>query len=177
MIIYNKPEGELVTRNDPEGRKTVFEHLPRLPTGAGSRSVAWMNSAGLLLLTNDGELANRLMHPRTQIDREYAVRVNGEVTPEMVRQLVSGVQLEDGPARFEDVVDAGERAATAGFTWSSWKVANARCVASGRRSGHGVAPQARALWTDHPRQQRQGGQWRELDGDEQRACLKVVEDQ
>lgn len=108
VIVYNKPEGELVTRRDPEGRKTVFERLPRLPTGrwiaVGRLDV---NSAGLLLLTNDGELANRLMHPRASIEREYAVRVNGEVTEEMVRRLVNGVELEDGPARFEDVVESG----------------------------------------------------------------------
>jgi 23S rRNA pseudouridine2605 synthase len=108
VILYNKPEGELVTRRDPEGRPTVFSRLPWLPTGrwiaVGRLDV---NSAGLLLLTNDGELANRLMHPRYRIDREYAVRVNGEVTPEMIRRLVTGVELDDGPARFEDVVDAG----------------------------------------------------------------------
>jgi 23S rRNA pseudouridine2605 synthase len=107
-ILYNKPEGEMVTRHDPEGRRTVFERLPRLPAG---RWVAVgrldVNSAGLLLFTNDGELANRLMHPRHRLEREYAVRVHGEVTPEMVRRLVNGVELDDGPARFEDVVDAG----------------------------------------------------------------------
>ena len=94
-IIYNKPEGQVVTRNDPEGRDTVFGHLPRLPAG---RWVAVgrldVNSAGLLLFTSDGELANRLMHPRNRVDREYAVRVHGEVTEEMVQQLVKGVELE-----------------------------------------------------------------------------------
>ena len=177
VIIYNKPEGELVTRNDPEGRKTVFEHLPRLPTGrwiaVGRLDV---NSAGLLLLTNDGELANRLMHPRTQIDREYAVRVNGEVTPEMVRQLVSGVQLEDGPARFEDVVDAGGEGSNRWFHL---------VIMEGRKR------EVRRLWeavgvtVSRLKRVRYGpiildssvkaGQWRELDGDEQRALLKVVE--
>lgn len=177
VIIYNKPEGELVTRNDPEGRKTVFEHLPRLPTGrwiaVGRLDV---NSAGLLLLTNDGDLANRLMHPRTQIDREYAVRVNGEVTPEMVRQLVSGVQLEDGPARFEDVVDAGGEGSNRWFHL---------VIMEGRKR------EVRRLWeavgvtVSRLKRVRYGpiildssvkaGQWRELDGDEQRALLKVVD--
>ena len=177
VIIYNKPEGELVTRNDPEGRKTVFEHLPRLPTGrwiaVGRLDV---NSAGLLLLTNDGDLANRLMHPRTQIDREYAVRVNGEVTPEMVRQLVSGVQLEDGPARFEDVVDAGGEGSNRWFHL---------VIMEGRKR------EVRRLWeavgvtVARLKRVRYGpiildssvkaGQWRELDGDEQRALLKVVD--
>ncbi len=108
VILYNKPEGEVVTRSDPEGRRTVFQNLPKLPQGrwiaVGRLDV---NSSGLLLFTNDGELANRLMHPRQLIEREYAVRVHGEVTEGMLEQLVRGVELEDGPARFEEVVSSG----------------------------------------------------------------------
>jgi len=108
IIIYNKPEGEIVSRSDPEGRATVFARLPRPKHGRWiSLGRLDVNTSGLLIFSTDGELANRLTHPSRQVEREYAVRVFGEVTDAQLEQLVQGVELEDGPARFEEITPAG----------------------------------------------------------------------
>jgi 23S rRNA pseudouridine2605 synthase len=108
VLMYHKPEGEIVSRDDPDGRPSVFGKLPRL---RGGRWIAVgrldFNSCGLLLFTNDGALANRLMHPRYEIEREYAVRVLGVATQEMLDQLQQGIELEDGPAHFTRFLESG----------------------------------------------------------------------
>ena len=112
VLLYNKPEGEVCTRSDPEGRPTVFEHLPGLQ---GERWIAVgrldLNTSGLLLFTNDGELANRLMHPSAEVEREYACRVLGVVDEAVLKRLCEGVLLEDGMARFSQVSALGGRGA------------------------------------------------------------------
>ena len=112
VLLYNKPEGELVTRSDPDGRPTVFSRLPPGRWIAVGRLD--INSAGLLLFTDDGELANRLMHPRYEVVREYAARVQGPVDLERLRR---GVELDDGPAAFQSIEPADPRAAGGVNRW------------------------------------------------------------
>lgn len=109
VLLYHKQEGEIVSRDDPEKRANVFDKLPKL------RGMKWIaigrldfNTSGLLIFTTSGDLANRLMHPRFEVEREYAVRVQGSMTDEQMEQMVKeGITLEDGPVKFERLTDEG----------------------------------------------------------------------
>jgi 23S rRNA pseudouridine2605 synthase len=115
VLLYHKPTGEVTTRSDPQGRPTVFERLPPPPSGR------WvvvgrldLNTTGLLLFTNDGALAHRLMHPSYEVERRYLARVRGNTGPEVLDRLRRGVQLQDGMARFERIEAAGH---SEGHAW------------------------------------------------------------
>ncbi len=108
VLIYHKPEGEIVSRDDPGGRPSVFDKLPPL------RGAKWLavgrldfNTGGLLVLTTSGELANQMTHPRYELAREYAVRIRGRVNPPDMERLKQGVRLNDGPAKFESIEEQG----------------------------------------------------------------------
>ncbi len=177
ILMYNKPEGEISTNKDPEGRATVFDTLPKLHSGRwiqiGRLDV---NTSGLLLFTNDGELANLLMHPSSEIQREYAVRVFGEVTDEIKARLRKGVQLEDGIAAFNSIKPAGGEGINRWYHVTLgegknrevrrlWESQEGIQVSRLIRLRYGVCSLDRAL----PR-----GRWRSLAATETRAIMKSV---
>ncbi|AFL76109.1 23S rRNA pseudouridine(2605) synthase RluB [Thiocystis violascens] len=176
IIAYHKPEGELVTRRDPEERPTVFRRLPRPKEG---RWIAVgrldINTSGLILFTNDGELANRLMHPSREIEREYAARILGEIPDGTLERLTTGIELEDGPARFDAVTDQGGTGANHWFNvvlregrnrevrrlWEAAGCTVSRLI----RIRYGNIELGRRLFT---------GNWRPLTEEEQTALLALA---
>lgn len=134
VILYHKPAGEIVSHDDPGGRASVFARLPKLRTGKWlSVGRLDLNTEGLLIFTTSGDMANRIMHPRYGTEREYAVRVLGEMDDAQRKSLTEGIELEDGKAAFGSFEYLGATAAIAGIASPCRRGATARCAACSRR--------------------------------------------
>ena len=177
VLLYHKPEGEIVSRNDPQGRPSVFDKLPYL------RSSKWIaigrldfNTSGLLIFTNDGALANRLMHPRFEMEREYAVRILGELNEEQMKQLTTGVALDDGQAAFTYLAYEGGEGANHWYRVILKEGKNREVRRMFEAVGHTVSRLMRVRFGPinlPPRVKR--GQWLELDEKEIRRLLGLIE--
>ncbi len=165
VIAYHKPVGEVVTHDDPQNRPTVFRKLPRLQQGKW-QSVGRLdlNTEGLLLFTSSGELANKLMHPRFGLEREYAVRVLGALSNEEKQKLLDGVQLDDGPAAFGSIEDGGGEGANAWYRVTISEGRNREVRRLFEAVGHAVSRLIRIRYGAMvlPRGLKRGG-WMELD--------------
>lgn len=179
VLIYKKRVGEVVTRDDPEGRRTVFRKLPALTAG---RWIAVgrldINTSGLLLFTNNGELARRLTHPSFEIPREYAVRVHGTVDEGLVQRLTSGVELDDGPARFESMRPGENEDGEASNQWFLVRLREGRNREVRRLMESQGLEVSRLIRTSYgPIELGRGiksGSWRESTPAERRALLEAV---
>jgi 23S rRNA pseudouridine2605 synthase len=168
VLVYHKPAGEIVTHDDPENRPTVFGRLPRLAHGKW-QSVGRLdlNTEGLLLLTNSGDLNHRLAHPRFGLEREYAVRVLGSLTPEEKKQLLEGVQLEDGLAQFTRLEEAGGEGANTWYRVTLCEGRNREVRRMIESLGHAVSRLIRIRYASiHLPKGLRRGAWYELDVNE-----------
>lgn len=177
VLLYHKPEGEIVSRDDPQGRPSVFDKLPYL------RSSKWIavgrldfNTSGLLIFTDNGALANRLMHPRFEMEREYAVRILGELTEEQMQQLTTGIPLDDGRAAFTYLAEEGGEGVNRWYRVILKEGKNREVRRMFEAIGITVSRLMRVRFGPinlPPRIKR--GQWLELDEKETRRLLNLIE--